>query len=434
VNDRECRRVFRIVTPSWSRIARYACCLALLGSPACALAQLAVTATADTQYEYNSNVFDLQSGFPVPGLGGSGLSDSFIAYGAKLDATYLWSQQQFHALVLGNEYHYDRFSQLSHNEYTLDGGWNWKLGRLLDGLLEASRTRTMVSIYDLIETSQKLQLAVQTEQRETAKIGLQATPDWRAEASGYTRKIEAPIVGEPDLSVTETSGAGAFKYTGTAGATAGLSVGYLQGAFKGTMVNGVAAPNPAYHETDFGLTATDIVTGKSTFLGRVGYSRRTSTGDANAAADSLSGVTGELNYLRALTAKTTMDLDLSRQINVYVTGNGSEIDNVAALTFNWQATYKIGVALGYSWTDRQLPGQGDGGADRTDRLNYISLAIDYEAFPWLSLKPYVHYQDRSATNFAGGNFNATVVGVTFALQLQHGVIPPPTPFQIGTTP
>jgi hypothetical protein len=41
-----------------------------------------------------------------------------------------------------------------------------------------------------------------------------------------------------------------------------------------------------------------------------------------------------------------------------------------------------------------------------------------------------HYQDRTSMNFAGGNFNAIVVGITFTLQWQHGVVPPPTPFQI----
>jgi hypothetical protein len=78
----------------------------------------------------------------------------------------------------------------------------------------------------------------------------------------------------------------------------------------------------------------------------------------------------------------------------------------------------------------QLPGQGDGGGNRTDRLSYIALSADYEPWRWLSLKPYVHYQDRNSVNFRNGDFNSSVIGVNFSLQLEHGVQPPPPPFQI----
>ena len=147
-----------------------------------------------------------------------------------------------------------------------------------------------------------------------------------------------------------------------------------------------------------------------------------------AGINDVSGVTGDLDYKRALTGKTTLDVELSRQINAYVYNSGSEIDTIGAIGANWQATYKIDVTLAYNYTYRQLPGQGDSppGSDRTDRLNYVSLIVDYEALPWLALKPYINYQDRTATNFAGGNFNASVIGAQFTLKLQHGVERPAT--------
>jgi hypothetical protein len=438
VNDRDCRRTCSVASSSrwrWPgrRRFRAACWATLLAAPACAFAQLAITTAADTQYEYNTNVFDLQSGYQVPGITNSRYGDSFVAYGGKLDATYLWSQQQFHALVEGTEYHYDRFSELTHNEYTLDGAWKWKLGRTLDGLFEVSRIRSMVSLYNLIQA----QLALQTEQRETGKIGFQFVPDWRAEGSGYYREVQEPLLGAPNLSLRESMGQGAFKYTGTAGVTAGLSAGYLHGNFSGNVFDGITtAIAPAYHQTNVDLTATDIVTGLSTFTGQIGYSRRTSAASVVGGINSISGATGELDYKRALTAKTTAELDLSRQIYSYITNTGSAIASIGTLTLNWQATYKIGVAASYVFTYEQLPGQGDtptgvdNGTQREDTFNYVSLGLDYEALPWLSLKPYVHYQDRTSKNFYGGNFDSTVVGVQFTLQWQHGVIPPPTPFQI----
>ena len=222
----------------WSAIPRrWLFCVALLAAPCSAFAQLALTTAADTQYEYNTNVFDQQRGFPLFGLNTTGMSDSMIAYGGKLDATYLWSQQQFRAVILGTEFHYDRFTELNHAEYTLDGAWNWKLGPVLDGLFEVSRIRSMVSLYNLIQA----QLALSTEQRETGKIGLQVTPDWRTEASGYTRQVQEPLLGAPNLSLSESSGQAAVKYTGTAGVTAGVSGGYLTGRYEGVNTgNGIA--------------------------------------------------------------------------------------------------------------------------------------------------------------------------------------------------
>ena len=131
-----------------------------------------------------------------------------------------------------------------------------------------------------------------------------------------------------------------------------------------------------------------------------------------------------------------MEAELSRQINVYLAGVASEIDSIAALSAKWQATYKIGVTLGFNYTYRQLPGQGNvlvGGAvvptagEQTQRLITPSLMVTYEPVPWLVLKPYFNYQTRSSQNLAFGNFDATAVGVQFQLQLQRGVIPVRTP-------
>ena len=417
MNNRHCGRA------TSARGWRYLWVVALLASPLPAFAQLVMTAAGNAQYEYNSNVFDLQNGFTTP-FGGKDFADSYVAYGGKLDASYLLSQQQFYATVLGTEYRYDRFSELDHSEYNFDAGWDWKVGRLWDGVLDVNRIRSMVSFYNLIGTS----LVIQTEQRETGRAGLQFTPDWRTELTGYTRTVDQPQTGAPDLRLTESSGTGAIKYTGTAGVTAGLTAGYLRGSFRdtGTFVA------PSYRQTTGGLTATDEVTGLSTFRGEVGYSRRTSDNGFN----DVSGITGELDYKRALTGKTTVELDLSRQINAYITNNASEIDSVATLTATWQATYKIGVVLGYSFTYRQLPGQGnevvDGvyvldGGEQTQRLHMPSLTVTYVPVHWLTLKPYYHYQTRSSQNLVGGNFDASVVGVQFTLQWDHGVIPPRTP-------
>jgi hypothetical protein len=405
--------------PGW----RHLWVAALLASPVSAFAELALTAAADAQYEHNSNVFALQSGFFTP-FGGTSFGDSFIAYGGKLDASYRLSQQQLYLTVQGNDYHYDRFKSLDHSDFTLDAGWDWKIGRVWDGVFDVTRIRSMVSFYNLVGSS----LVIQTEQRETGRAGVQFTPDWRAEVTGITRKVDQPQATAPNLSLTENSGQFAIKYTGTAGVTSGLVGTYLKGSFSDT---GPLTVAPSYTQTSGGLTATDEVTGQSTFRGQIGYTRRSSDSGIN----TISGVTGELDYRRILTGKTTVELDLTRQINAYLTNTASEIDSVAALTANWQATYKIGVVLGYTFTYRQLPGQGNvlvagvfvpTGSEQTQRLHMPSLTVTYLPVPWLTLKPYINYQSRTSQNYVGGNFDSTIAGVQFSLQWQHGTIPPRT--------
>ena len=99
--------------------------------------------------------------------------------------------QQFRAVILGTEYHYDRFTELNHSEYTLDGAWNWKLGRALDGLLEVTRVRSMVSLYNLIQAG----LALRGAQTGTVPIANAALPTNAGEAVEWNRTEALQLFG-----------------------------------------------------------------------------------------------------------------------------------------------------------------------------------------------------------------------------------------------
>jgi hypothetical protein len=372
------------------------------------LAAVTFDASATARYEYNSNVFDLQSGFPVPGTSDFRRSDSLYTYGAGFDGKYLWDQQNLFATLSTTNFRYNSFTQLNHNEYNLDGGLNWKLGRIVDGTLEVLRVKSMVAFTNVEDA----QFVLQTEQRESAKIGVAVAPDWRVEGTGYYRTIDQVFMGSPNIDLSESSGQAAVKYVGIAGVTAGLSGAYTSGNYTGAS----AALNPSYTQTNIALVATYAPTGRSTFNGALGYSDRTSATQQN----QISGFTGELDYVSQITGKTSVQATLSRVINSYVATVSSEIDSVAAVNVHWQTTYRLGVIAGYNWTLRDLPGQGNApvGGDRTDHLQYASINIDYEPFRWLTVKPYANLQRRTS-NFVGGNFNATVYGVYFTAHWQN---------------
>lgn len=375
---------------------------ALVQAPWPCLATVTVAASGTARYEYDSNVFDLQNGFPVPGTSDFQKSDTLYTYGAAVDVNYLWDRQQLFVTLSDNEFRYDRFTQLNHNEYILDGGLNWKLGSLLSGTLEALRNRTMIAFTN-VENSQ---FGLQTEQRESGKIDYAFLPDWRIEGRGTYRTVGQVFLDLPDVNLDESSGTLEFDYVGRAGLTAGLSGGYTNGDYTGSS----AALNPSYRQTSVALTGIYEPTGRSKFNGAVGYSDRKST----SALNSISGFTGELDYKNQLTGKTSVQAQISRGIVSYVASSSSEIDTSAAASLHWQTTYKLGVVGSYSWTNRNLPGQGNAplGSNRDDHLQYATINLDYEVLRWLSIKPYINYQIRKS-DYIGANFNASIVGISF---------------------
>jgi hypothetical protein len=205
--------------------------LAALALPIRAHAQFTGKASATGRFESNSNVFDLSSGFTQPGTNEYLRSDTYYAYGAEFDGNYLLGLQQFFATANTTEYDYHHFTELSHNEYKLDAGLNWKLGEPLDGKLEVIRARYMVPFLDL--SGSDLVLSLATEQRETGQIGLKMSSDWRVEASALTSKIDEPIPQAPNQQLTQSSGAVSLEYLGIGALTSGLTAGYLSGDYSG---------------------------------------------------------------------------------------------------------------------------------------------------------------------------------------------------------
>jgi hypothetical protein len=358
-------------------------------------------AAANAKYEYNTNVFDLPSGYTSAAFPILRRDDWYQAYGATLQANDLWDHQKFYATLTGTEYRYGYFTYLNHTEYSFNGGLLWKANSELDGKLDVVRSHTMVAFADLTQS----QLSILTEQKETAQVNFQFIPDWRLQGIGFYHTVEQPLVGAPNLELTESSGQVALQYLGRAGLVAGISGTYMKGNYTG----GNANENPDYDQETLEFVANYQPTGTSTMVGQAGYSRRTSPSLVN---DS-SGPTGKFVYKNQLTPKTSVNVGIERDINSYITNSGSEFDTTGSVGATWQATYKLGVTAGYAYTRRFLPNQGNTpGTDRVDHQQLVNVKIDYQPLRWLWIQPYANVQTRSS-NFIGGAYNASVYGVSF---------------------
>jgi hypothetical protein len=381
--------------------------------PVVSRAQLHYTPYADASYQYDSNVF-YASRAPSEPIGNNGptFSDNLLLTRAGIGATYDSSLSEFYANLEARRFDYDQFTALNHDEYLLNGGLKWQLISLFDGTLDYRRERSAVSFLDFTAT----QLFLQLQSVSTASVNLQFTPDWRLESQGKINDLDSPRPGYPNLSLREESIDEGLRYLGLSRLSAGFDTIYLDGHFTGDEF----VLTPRYHQITAQLAAKYVATGLSSFDGAIGYTNRVQEN-----AGIVSGVTGLLAYERALTAKTTIDLKLSRTINSYVTYGGSELDTSAALQAAWHAARRITLVAGYQWTHSDFPGSNlldMGPLERLDTYQLSYLSVRYQVLDWLSLQPYGQYQTRQS-NIEFDTFNRTLYGLQFEARLDLG--PPP---------
>jgi len=370
-----------------------------------ARAQLTGRVAATTQFESNSNVFDVNSGSPLPVAGDTKRSDTFYSYGALFDASYAWSRQELHAAMSAAQYEYQHYKSLNHTAYSLNVGSKLKFADPLDGSVDVYRSRTMVPFYNLSGTA--LALSLVTDQRETGTLRWLLNSKWRLEGTASADRSNQPVLGAPDLELYQNQATAALDYLGINGITSGLTVGYLAGEYLGSINDS----SSRFHETQAGLTAKYEHI-RSTFDGQIGYTRRVSANGF----DNTSGLTGLIDFTENLTPRTSFTARVDRKINSYLATAGSEIDTDLGASLRYRATYKSSVSVGYTFSYRDFPGQGNNpvGSKRVDIQEFATMEINYQPRRWLFIKPYMNIQTRRST-FVGGHFSSTIFGVNLTV-------------------
>jgi hypothetical protein len=379
---------------------------ALIGiAPAAAFAQWTTTPYAAESIEHDSNIFDLTTPGPAPqGKSGPTFADTFLESRAGIDGTYLLNQEKFFGTAEFRRFGYENFTVLDHNELLLDGGLTWKLAHTFDGMLEYRHEERMVQFYVLQASS--TQLVLETENLVTGSVNVNLTPEWRLESLGKDLTLDSPRTDIPGLSLHQESLHEGVRYLGVSHLSAGVDAEYLQGTYS----HDSTALIPDFHQITLAAAATYIVSGLTNFSGNIGYTRRTDSANAP-----VSFLTGKVNYQHSITGKTSINVELNRAVNTYLTTAGTEIDTSASVSGIWQASYKIAVRAGYSYTTSnypQEPAPEPGGPpfNRLDHFQVPSAELDYQVLRWLSIRAYGRYLKRNS-NEQGFTFDGTIVGI-----------------------
>lgn len=356
---------------------------------------------ASEQYEHNSNVFALPNSAAAEAFNGDPrLGDSDLKTVVGFDEDYVWDRQRLYSTFEGRYFRYDHFDELSHYEYLAKAGLDWKLLSDFDGTFLGSFERYMAPFAN---RDTQTALAVNLERHGIGKFNFHISPEWRLETSVDYHDLDAPIQGFPNYGLTETTGLVALKYLGFSNLTYGVSADYIDGKYRNAALVGT------YNQTDVDLTAAYAATGLSSFDGAIGHTQRNQ--DLN--QGNVSGITGALGYSRRFSGKTSIRVSYARAVNSYIGAGGSELDSTLGATFNYQATYKTGLAFGFSETWSKFTGQTIPGSDvlgRRDRSPAATFKLNYQATRWLLIQPYANYARRSS-NVELYNYSGTIIGI-----------------------
>ncbi len=352
-------------------------------------------------YEYSTNIFGVPAGDPVlVQQGDLQRADTIGTYQIALGVNGNWGRQKLTALFDGRDIHYSHYSRLNHKEYLGHVDFTWALGDLFEGNFDVRRDKRQALFMNRESTA----LEVDTTQDETANVNFKVTNNFRLEAGVVMHKSKTPLQGFEDSEVDENTERVALRRLGTGNLSYGLEVSRLNGEFKESV-------NPSkYNQNNalfvFGYGTQGAV---SILNGSIGYSKRTYDGSDL----TTSGVTGTIGLTRQVSAKTSIKMEVKRQINIFVVGGGTETDSSASVGAAWAATGLITVNGEVSYTHASFGQQSstdtfDNG--RVDSYGNVNLALNYQVLRWLAIRPYGRYNSRSS-NRINFSFNGTIVGI-----------------------
>ena len=399
--------------------AAAAACLA--GIP-CAHAVTTFAPLATAGVVYDSNVFAVPSfAPPFAGSGNTALGDTIEHYVVGATATFGWENDDLKLTAQGERFEYHHFDELDHNEYKLDGLFDWNLGPIIDGTLEYTQWRYMAPFADILST----QLELNTDRTALGTARILIAPEWRLSLQPKWHELESPLPDFPDFGLHETYGTATLEYLGVAKLAAGVLVQYGEGTFHDI------ADATRYHQTSEQLTAHYAVTGLSSFSGQVGFTQRDSSyidpaaatavpgGGAAGAAGKTSALTGSLGLHRVLSVKTSVDLIALREVDSFVGGANPEVTTGGEADVKWDPDVKISVTLRYRYTVAKIEGDivANEFANRTDHPQVGTLDVFYKATPWLTIRPYLE-RDQRTSNYALANYTTMIYGIEFTAHWQ----------------
>jgi exopolysaccharide biosynthesis operon protein EpsL len=334
---------------------------------------------------HDDNIFRLSDNAPSP-VGVSDRSDTIYRVGIGLKANLPVSQQRFLFDAKVDNYEFDRYGQLDHIGYRAGAAWKWQAGQRLSGDIGYTRRRFLA---DLGEIQAPLKDLI-TEDRAYASGGFLVTPRWRVRGAADWIKWDHSEPTRDVLDLQVTSGTVGLDYVTPANNSIGGQFKFSHGDFENRQAFAGNLVVNEYDEYEASAVLHWIITGKSVFDARLGYTKREH--DQVPQRD-FEGATGRLSLDWAPGAKTLLNAAVWREIRSVEEAGSLEqaaasyiLSTGASIGPAWAPTSKLVFQLKAVHEKREFKGDpgpafgvlpSPGVTVREDTFNGIRLSAGY---------------------------------------------------------
>lgn len=336
-------------------------------------------------YYHDDNVFRLSDNAPLP-TGITEKSDNIYRLGLGLRADLPISRQRVLIDAQVNNYAYDRYSGLDHVDYRAGAAWRWVAGQRLSGELSYGQRRYLA---DLGEIQAPIKDLI-TEDRAIASGGFRVTPRWRVRGAAEYRQWDHSEPTRSSLDLETTVWTIGLDYVTPANNSVGGQFRYVNGDYKNRQTVGSIPVVNDFDEYETSAVLHWILTGRSVFDARLGYTKREHDQVPERDFD---GFTGRVTLTYEAGAKTLIAGSAWREIRSveeigtleqaaasYVLATGASIGP------SWAPTSKLVFELKAVYERREYAGDpgpafnvfpGAPGVEREDTFNGIRIAAGY---------------------------------------------------------
>lgn len=389
---------------------------------------------AISQYRYDSNVYHFSSQV-ADVTGTADTADRAISNTAGLDAGYRWQQQHLQVMAEVQQFQFDAFEHLDHDEYAVAGAYDGNFSGNTHALLAFRDERRMASFEDRRTT----QLVMERDVTGRAELTVAVTPQWRAVAGARSRRLHSPLpdapalpqpapgaparVASPDFAVRETGLSAGLQY-GIENKEhpedeAPLLIGALLEHTRVDFTGFTPQPQPppgvtretfeGYALIALGGTASYSLDGMSSLDGEAGVTqyRPAHGGDTSLSA------TGEITYIRRPSVITELTVSVYRRIVPIAPTASAGTDTGIGLGARWAPLREIEVQGGYAFGTSSARSESLFAPEnfgRSDNVQDASLSVAYLWRQPVALRVFTTWSDRRSS-LGFNDYDAFTAGV-----------------------
>ncbi len=355
---------------------------------------------------YDSNVFRLSDSANTQAvLGSSTRSDTVgvTTLGIKFHKSYGLQRVELDATL--EDHQYSNYSQLDFTAANYAAAWRWSLTPRLHGNLTTDRREYLDRDATVLGTGQ---VNRRTDKTSLFDAEYEIDGVWRVlgGVSDVSSTNSVSTTAEGDVKVRR--GEVGVRYVYPSGTSLAYRFKTGDGEYPGRIPSATIASS--FEDTEHEVRLDWMPTGKTTVQGRVSWLDRKHD---NLGARDFSGLTGQVNAVWAVTAKTSIAGGVRRELGSSQTLNESYYEGHGLFVApTWKPTEKTAVRLRYDHGVRSYKGPLPTytASDRRDRINIASLAVEWQALRVLKLVASMQREQRRS-NTPGADYKSNSVGI-----------------------